>query len=70
MYYPLAFPSDNLKGRFKDLKKGWVYWLLHKLESFRVRNEFFLFPMEWLAMKFVKRLQMKYKILQGFVGFR
>jgi len=70
MYYPLAFPSDNLKKKFKDHKKGWMYWLLHKLESFRVRNEFFLFPIEWLVIKFVHNLKVKYKILNELSSFR
>jgi radical SAM superfamily enzyme YgiQ (UPF0313 family) len=70
MYYPLAFPSDNLKRRFQDSKNGWIYWLLHKLESFRVRNDFFLFPIEWPVAKFANNLKAKYKILNEFSGFR
>jgi len=70
MYYPLAFPSDKLKEKFRDTKKGWIYRLLHKIELFRIKNNFFVFPLEWPILKFINNLKVKYKILEGFGGFR
>lgn len=70
MYYPLAFPSDALKMKFRDAGKGRLYWLLHKLESFRVKKNFFLFPVEWRLLKFLNRLKARYKLLHNLGGFR
>ena len=70
LYYPLAFPSDNLRKKFKDLKTGWIYWLLYKIESFRVKNNFFLLPLEWTMLKFINKLKTKSIFLKNLGGFR
>lgn len=70
MYYPLAFPSDSLRRRFSLRWKGRIYYLLHKIAYFRVKNNFFIFSLEWFLVKFMNKVRSKYKILNDFGGFR
>jgi len=70
MFYPLAFPSQELRRKFKTGPRGWVYYLLHKLESFRVKQGLYGFPIEWQLAKFFSILRSKYRFLGGIGSFR
>ena len=68
--YPLAFPSEALKKRFETGFGGRLYMILHKLEQFRVKNNFFLFPLEWKLIKVFHAMQIRYNLFKDVESFR
>jgi radical SAM superfamily enzyme YgiQ (UPF0313 family) len=69
-FYPLAFPSVSLKARFNRKIRGFPYRVLHAIARFRVKNNFFYFPLEWKLLKFFHALQMKFNLFAGVESFR
>ena len=69
-FYPLAFPSSALKEKFKKRIKGFPYRILHRLAKFRVTNNFFLFPLEWMLIKQFYKLKIKFNLFKSVESFR
>lgn len=69
-FYPLAFPSESLKAKFRKRFMGPVYRILHKLAEFRVRNNFYHFPIEWILIKIFYRIKIKYNVFDKVQNFR
>ncbi|GAG42725.1 unnamed protein product, partial [marine sediment metagenome] len=66
---PLAFPSASLKEKFKK-RFGLLYKILHKWSKFRVKNNFFLFPLEWKLIKTLYKLKIKLNLFKEIESFR
>jgi len=65
-YIPLAYPSKALKEMFRHRIFGFMYRFLHKLALFRIRRNFFKFPVEWIFVKFLYyNLKVKYNLFKG-----
>jgi radical SAM superfamily enzyme YgiQ (UPF0313 family) len=63
-YLPLAYPADMVLGTLTYIKshmeKGrykYLVRLLHKLAKFRINNEWYSFPFEWIMFKLIQRLR-------------
>ena len=69
-FYPLAFPSKSLEYKVNNGYKRVVYTILHIVAQYRLKHDFFLFPVEWKLIKFFYRLRLKYNIFSGFSSFR
>ena len=68
--YPLAFPSESLKNKFKQKVKGFPYRILHRIACFRIKNNFFDFPLEWKLLKVFYTLKIKFKLFERVESFR
>lgn len=65
-YIPFAYPSEYLKGMFKHRIFGFWYKMLHKLALFRMKRNFFKFPIEWIIIKFLYyNIKVRYNMLKG-----
>jgi len=69
-FYPLAFPSKSLELKLKGGRGKLIYLILHKMALYRLKHEFFLFPVEWLLIKVFYKLKIKYNLFAGFDSFR
>lgn len=66
-YFPFAYPSESLILLMKNKWFGFLYGLMHKIARFRVRNNFFFFPFEWVMAKyFYYRIKLKYNVFKRF----
>lgn len=68
-FYPLAFPSSSLRRKFKK-RFGWLYRILHISSRFRVKKNFFLFPLEWKLIKIFYLLKIKFNLFKSVESFR
>ena len=69
--YPLAFPSSLLEEKFKKGFTGLLYSTLHRIEKFRLENDFLLFPIEWKLMKlFYYGLMVRLNLFKNLDSFR
>lgn len=68
-FYPLAFPSSSLRKKLEK-KSGVFYRLLHILSRIRVKNNFFLFPLEWKLIKTFYKLKVKFNLFKDINSFR
>jgi len=69
-FYLLAFPSASLRSSFKKGFIGLVYFVLHKLAGFRVKNNFFALPLEWKLIKIFYKLKIRFNVFKNIESFR
>ena len=44
---PAAYPSRIMKDRMRNTRLGWLYKILHKISLYRVKNDKFIWPIDW-----------------------
>lgn len=69
-YYPLAYPSDSLRNKFKSGFFMLPYFVLHLLSKFRLATGLFMFPAEWRLVKLFYWIKIKLKIFKNMESFR
>ncbi len=58
-YYPLAYPSKNLKALLKDNKLKLLIKLLVSIAKFRLKKEFYAFRVDWRVAWWIDSYQKK-----------
>lgn len=69
-FYPLAFPSKFLERKFKSGYGKLIYLILHKIALYRLKHNFFSFPIEWILIKIFHGIRLNYNLFPGLDSFR